>query len=496
MMKTFRQRLILKHFAKLLFSIGFFFVFSSQGQEVLAPPTTNNNNISSADRIAKALINTLPESGTKNGLIRYYEILNLAAYTSDMDVAMNNSGLANYFQYHFRTNNCFAEKALRFYQDVRSTTRSTQKTSVDEPRNGRPSLGDKSGVNRTDLNPGWLYEKALKYSKGNPNAALSLIGMCGHDDTKQGNFLNNDVEGKLSNTGFTHEALFRPGEDGYADSPCPSLTSDFFIAGALAKNADIDESLKRKILTTQYPGKTPTQIASKNYHVLGAAFMTCQMIEAGLAPFLAVRVESMAANLYRGIRLCQNIEIPASLFWKLQRHPDIRKRPSNYRFEDAVLAKALERGRTKTCTNKKVKDDALCELLQTVGAPFDLSIPRLEQRAQNLIQGYMENMVASGLYASWHISGEIAGISLPCSRDQLFGPHPFMKWLVAQAQLPLNICGGGLSVESCRKALRTITSWEVDFDWTVSQHLAGAKFAASVCKAYPNGKKSMDEFCD
>lgn len=470
--------------------------FSVNAQEVLTPAKINNNNISSADRIARTLINALPESGTKNGLMRYYEILNPNAYTSDMDVAINNTGLANYFQYHFKTNACFAEKALRFYHDVRSTTRHTQKNNPEEQRNSRPSLGDKSGASRGDLKVGWLYEKALKYAKGNPNTALALIGMCGHDDTKQGDFVNTAVEAKLLTEGFTHESLYVPGKDGAMDSPCPPLTSDFFIAGSLGKRDDIEEVLKRKILKTQYPGKKSVQIASKNYHVLGAAFMTCQMIEAGLSPFLAVRVESMAANLYRGIRLCQNIETPASLFWKLQRHPEVRKRPASYRFEDAVIAKALEYGRTKTCFAKKVKNDALCELLQTVGAPFDLSIPRLEQRAQGMLQGYMDNMVASGLYASWHISGEIAGVSLPCSRDQLFGPHPFMKWLVAQAQLPLNICGGGLSVESCRKALGTITSWEIDFDWTVSQHLAGAKFAASVCKAYPQGKTSMEEFCD
>lgn len=495
-MKTLKSRLTLKHIAKLLCGASFLWAFSAPAQDVLNVGPTDSNNISSADRIARTLIETLPDSGTKNGLLRYYQILNPQAYTSDNDVAINNTGVAHFFEYHFKNNACFAEKALRFYHDVRSTTKISQKTNPEEKRNSRPSLGDKSGNTRKDLPEGWLYNKALKYANGNPNLALTLIGMCGHDDTKQGNFANSQVESKLANAGFNHEALFLASEDGAQDSPCPPLTSDFFISGSLGRKDDIEDALKKRILKVQYPGKTSLQIASKNYHVLGAAFMTCQMIEAGLSPFLAVRVESLAASLYRGIRLCQNIEVPASLFWKLQRHPEIRKRPASYRFEDAVMAKALEYGRNKTCLSQKYKDDALCELLQTVGAPFDLSIQRLEDRAKGLIEKYMDNMIASGLYAAWHVSGEIAGISLPCSRSQLFGPHPFMKWLVSQAEVPLNICGSGLSVESCRKALGTISSWEIDFDWTVSQHMAGAKFAASVCKPYPQGRSSMNESCN
>ena len=411
-------------------------------------------------------------------------------------MAINNTGLAGYFERHFSNNACFAEKALRFYNDVRTSTRATQKTDPQIARNSRPSLGDQAGKNRADLAPGWLYQKALKYTNGNPNAALTLIGLCGHDDTKQGSFRNQAATQRLHLNGLSDADLFISGDEDNPATPCPPMTADFFLPGSLDAKSDISESLKKKILRTQYPGKTAEQIAAKNYHVLGAAFMTCQMIEAGLNPFLAVRVEAMAANLYRGIRLCQNIETPAHLFWSLQRHPEIRRRAWGQSFEEAVLNVALEKGRTKACMKSQAQDDAVCKLLLTVGAPFDLSIPRLQERAKDYIQGYMDNMIASGLYASWHVSGEIAGISLPCSREQLFGPHPFMKWLVSQAQWPLNICGSGLSMESCRKALKTITAWEVDFDWTVSQHRAGAQFAARVCKPYPQGKTSMDEFCN
>lgn len=482
------KRFILIQFTTLVLGLGG--ALSSHAK------TPDDNSISSANRMAFKLIDTLPNSGLKKGLQRYYQILDPQSYVNDQEVAMSNSGLTNFFQVQFNKRQCFAEKALLFYRDVRNSTRASQKVNAQEGRHSRPSLGDTAGNSRKDIQAGWLFKKALKYSGGNPNAALTLIGMCGHDDQKQGNFENIEAEARLYNQGFTRQDLFfAKGDEDFEESPCPQQTSDFFISRSLSEKADISESLKKKILTVQYPGKRAVQIAAKNYHILGAAFMTCQMIEAGLNPYLAIKVETMAANIYRGIRLCQDIEIPAGLFWKLQNHPEIKSRAPHERFENAILRKALERGRSRVCLNKKVNADALCELLYRAGTPVDFSTREYEARALAVLQIYLDKMIASGLYSSWYINGEIAGISLPCSRDQLLGPHPFMKWLVSQANWPLNICGRGLSVETCRKALSTIKTWEVDFDWTVSQHKVGAEFAASVCKKYPQGQSSVNEFC-
>lgn len=493
-METNQNRLILRKLSLFLFICGMAMSFAVGAAE----KDTAGNNISSADHVASILIKTLPNSSLKNGLLRYYQILDPSAYSDDQEVADSNSGVSRYFQHHFGSNACFARKSLLFYSDLRRTTRQEQKTSPDEVRHNRPSLGDKAGASRKDLNAGWLYEKALQYSNGNPNAALSLIGLCGHDDVNQGLYFNEAEEDKLISEGYKPEDLYIKvqNEEEEEETLCPAKTADFFVPGSLSAEADMSESLKKKVLKVQYPGKKAEQIAAKNYHVLGAAFMTCQMIEAGMNPTLAVQVEAMAANLYRGIRLCQNIELPAAIYKKLQNHPEIVFRPMFTRFEDRVIQKALERGKKNLCTPQNYLKDPFCELLHRVGAPMDLSLPRLEERAKKALEGYMDTMIASGLYASWHVSGEIAGISLPCSREQLFGPNPFMRWLVSSANVSLNICGQGLSTDSCKRAVHTITAWEVDFDWTVSQHAAGARFAAKVCKPLPQGKSSMDSFCD
>lgn len=473
----------------------------AMGQEIQAIEGQSRGQVSSADRIARKIIQSLPESNTKNGLLRYYSILAPTSYLDDDSVGFKNSGIANFFEYHFKRNTCFAETAYEFYSELRTETRQNQKLNPDQVRHSRPSLADVAGGTRKDLKAGWLWEKALKHTRGNANAAITLIGLCGHDDVEQGDFFNAEALKNLTAKGHSEESLqvlfSDVSDDGEADalSFCPDKEADFFVSSSLGKNIDISSSLKEKILYYQYPGKKAEQIASKNYHILGAAFMTCQMIEAGLHPLLAVQVETTAASLYRGIRLCQNVEQPAWLFRLIQKSPEIRKKPYSMTFEEFVVKQTLETGKSGICAQEKVANsNAYCQVLEALGAPSVLSLPRLEERAKSLLNKNIDNIIASGVYASWTITGDIFGVSLPCTRDQIFGPHPFLKWLVAQGQLPLNLCGQHLSTESCRKALNKIRAWEVDFDWTISQHQLGANFAARNCQRSSQKTPSL-EFC-
>ncbi|UXR63852.1 hypothetical protein EZJ49_12340 [Bdellovibrio bacteriovorus] len=199
----YKKYLNLRQFCRLLFTgvLGLSLTATAADKT----PNLGNNNITSADKIALTLISKLPNSGVKAGLQRYYSILSLKSYTDDAEVAVSNTGLALFFEQHFNQNKCFSENAYKFYRDLRLNTRQQQAAFTDSSRHRRPSLGDVAGRNRTDLKPGWLYEKALQYSNGNPNAAISLIGMCGHDDKNQGHFANQDVEIQLQKkTSFLH----------------------------------------------------------------------------------------------------------------------------------------------------------------------------------------------------------------------------------------------------------------------------------------------------
>lgn len=487
----------LRHLQIFFFWMGLTYSSFAFSQSQSHSSTIDNNSISSADKVAQLILESLPDSRLQKGLERYYQILSPKDVVDDNDIAIQNSGISRHFERQFRNNSCFARQALLFYRDIRLNTRRSQKNQTVEQRHSRPSIGDTAGSSRPDLPAGWLFKKALTYTQGNPNAALTLIGLCGHDDKKQGNFKNASVETALQQEGYKRTDLFEIHTDeSFTETLCPEQTSDFYLARSLSEKADISEQLKQKILITQYPGKTNLQVASKNYHVLGAAFMTCQMIEAGMPPFLAVQVETKVASIYRGIRLCQDIEAPAQLFWQLQNHKEIRGRPHQEKFEEAVVRLALERGRQSFCSSKSTENkDPICELLNRTGTLLSSKNTQLDKMTIASLNTFLDKVIASGLYSSWHINGEIAGVTLPCSRDQLLGPHPFLKWLVSQKQWPLNICGRGLSNETCRKALHTIKTWEVDFDWTISQHKVGAEFAASVCTRLPEGTNSFDPLC-
>ena len=77
-------------------------------------------------------------------------------------------------------NPCFARIAEEFYQDIANIDQDIFENNGDfwttEILQGRPSLSLESGKGMfLNLRPGWLYEKALDYSKGNPYLAFSLL---------------------------------------------------------------------------------------------------------------------------------------------------------------------------------------------------------------------------------------------------------------------------------------------------------------------------------
>jgi hypothetical protein len=52
-----------------------------------------------------------------------------------------------------------------------------------------------------------------------------------------------------------------------------------------------------------------------------------------------------------------------------------------------------------------------------------------------------------------------------------------------------NRCGEkGWTTDRCDRAMKVIESWEVDFDWTRSQHSIGAQFAIDKCRTLKHGE--------
>lgn len=432
-----------------------------------------------------AAIARLPEGPSKAGLTRYLQIISPHSYADDYNVGTGNQGIQGFFEHHFATNDCFAETAFRFYSEVKK--RNTSET--------RPTLKDISGEGAHVKNAkGWVMSLALRFTNGDKNKALALIGLCGHDDTNQGVYNNKRVEDKLRSEGWGDEDLFSY-EEGLEDYKlCPVQASDFYLPQSLGASADVSVELKAQISRIQGEGKAE-KLPAKYYHVMGASFLTCQMIEAGLRPQLAVGLQELAARAYRGIRLCMKTNYDYELFRQILKEPVITNRPAGVTLDQQVKNLLLRDYFNGSCVN--VHKGLICTLLQSAdsGIVRPPSDGAQQEYYISKINGLVDRIMAAGLYGSWYLAGHGLLKSLPCTDAQVLGPNPRLGEFVDKLKLNLNICGYGLSPEACRKSLQIIETWKVDFTWTVAQHRVGAKFAQKNCRKLEKQGDSLKNFC-
>lgn len=356
----------------------------------------DKSTLGQTSTLLATIIDKIPDKNLQNGLREYVKIVNPKAYHGD-SVGGSNSGLVQYFSKRFQENACVRDAAKNFYADV--ATKMKKMNLCDQSRNessaeisklesqlaketdskiksdikmqlkylskenkpepvnetygcysNRPSLLDRVGVGeKSYLDEGWLMRLALKHSNGNPEAALELIGMCGHDDVSQGHYTyfddsdaakselsaqtsklkgqkkNADEELKESFKKFntdqesvylksmnasmiTKQLEFNKMQTGLdRQMNCPPQNSDFYLSGSMSSTADISSSLKQKITDIQGKGNSGKEISipSKHYHVYASAFLGCKMVRNGMTQEQAVVVQKQAARLYRGIRMCQ-----------------------------------------------------------------------------------------------------------------------------------------------------------------------------------------------
>lgn len=161
-------------------------------------PAKEQSVVKAYDKGVRSLLEHLPDSSIKDGLNHYLEIINSKSYMSDGSVGGSNSGIVAYNSNTLRDNVCFSQLAEAMFNDINSIDKDYMHTKSAEKEDlyGRPSLATESGKEPfKDLKPGWLMDKAMEYAGGDPNLAFSLLAVCGHDDTAQGN-LNYKLEGK------------------------------------------------------------------------------------------------------------------------------------------------------------------------------------------------------------------------------------------------------------------------------------------------------------
>jgi len=346
------------------------------------------STLNQADGLLSTFVDNIPDKSLQSGLKEYLKIVNPKSYRGNDDsVGGSNKGIVQYFKSRFSENQCFQNAAADFYRDIATTLKkknkcepeekdsSTEKNTKESPGSSgfcigmgcpkikmkpmeseygclknRPSLNDRVGQGaKSYLDEGWLMRLAMKHSKGNPEAALELIGMCGHDDTAQGNFsfydtseaakaknleqaaklkdqkkaMDDELKKAFKNFDSDQKAVYVLSQkasfaakqietlskaEGRKESvTCPPQSSDFYLPGSLSGDADISPALKDKIKVIQGDGKKDTSfIPAKHYHVYGSALLGCKMAQNGMKPEQAAMVQKQAARLYRGLRMCES----------------------------------------------------------------------------------------------------------------------------------------------------------------------------------------------
>jgi hypothetical protein len=386
------------------------------------------------------------------------------------------------------------------------------------PTDQRPRLTEAAGSGRyKELEPGWLWERALKATEGNPNDAMAILAMCANDDwapeltwkvdgeagrselekevssenqeiadykaAQKGHAPNSPVYQLYQSTVEYHieqkakilDKLVKKDYSTFAKWNCPlHMNSPVFAPQSLDGTVDLSSDLKARI--EKLNGRDRP---AKSYHFFAGAYMGCQLAKCGMDAKQASTIAGYLAKAYRVTRLCSTLtqlyQKRTELYDKLQ-----------IEFNDPRFPKAAEDYLTAeqmkffSHTKQRVSAFSVRE-----GQVYAESLAREQARAE------VSRLDALQLYLKRFPGGPDS--FLPCVTSRLSSAEAALApdWH-AEKPTPFSsktsklgtVCNEtGWSIERCDEARRRLATWDVDEEWTVTQHQTGAAFGASKCKA-------------
>ena len=235
----------------------------------------------------------------KSAIEDYVDRVNPAAYKDTRNIGESNSGLRRFQQNSLSaTPSCLGSLAYRFYAD-REILEKGPTTLI--------------GTSQKGL----TWNTASKYCGGQPDLCVSMIGICGHDDSvKDFGEMGMSICLNAADTAKARSAtepkclepVSKPGQPLSTYIDCPAKGTAFFQNGGLP-SVEISSELKAQIAREQAPlldaPKALGALPHKYYHAYGASYFTCQLIESGLPAAKAVEVERLTSLMYRAIRVCE-----------------------------------------------------------------------------------------------------------------------------------------------------------------------------------------------
>jgi hypothetical protein len=496
----------------------------------------------SSDTWVRRFAKALPDSGLKHGLNRYMEIVIGKSILLDGAAAGSNGGIAEFNTNQIRENPCFAKLTEAFYADINKQDEEIFPKDVDwsVAKKWRSTLEDSPEYSELPkLKPGWLFEKALKYSAGDPNLAMKLISICGHDDKEQGvlsyastNPVSLDdtnrrkylaaidyrmhsfelilkkglgtpvIEKYVSDIKAYKEKLLK-GDVTINQSrsvKCPISHSTFYQSKALDPSVDLPEEYKDRIAAIQAPTKGREVIPSKNYHFMAAASMACELVEKGVSPKMASVIQKMAAWGYRTVRMNSILKNDLNYIHEIEEI-----------YEKEIEDKKFQREKsTRTARRTKIKKTSVLsfdEWLLRIKNPFKQddyrywSIPVFSNLED--VKKWKVKYDAAKVLDHLTVGGKVAGLSLPHTNISLsFSGDPVVKHLSYESRKDksshrIKRKNNPMNWEKKRfdEAKLKAMTYLVDWDWTVKQHEIGASFGANNCKKRPIEVKPDDSAC-
>lgn len=549
----------------LVVSILTFWVRFSQAQPEI--PVSERSTVRATGDTVQAMIGKLPDGETKNGLKEYLETMGYDSYAEDKTVSAGNLGMADYFSKRFsdKRNSCVRDAARGFYGEIAKVLKaktSAGKTCsfeapkldelgvVSEPDYGchsidfkRAGILDQVGEGEyKDLQPGWVWDLALKHAKGDPNSAMFLIGMCGHDDVNQGTYsfsdaspsaldlkdqfyknllqekkaeelelkelkvnyhLNaSDIKFQEDNLSVIKKKLGALKETSSLSTlmHCPPQNSGYYASQSLGKNADIPLTLKQEIHSVQTQVDGAKNTAGKYYHVYGSAFMACQLVQNGFSPANAARLQQQAARFYRGTRMCDHINGIEDLDRKVRERNELLMKDLQVDRPEALSVAVVRRAQRGGlgCTSSTASQSvvAQCMFLYDLGLSPSM-LPMMEISDQDIMAKFeakKRNADAAQLYRSWYAGGgQVFGKDIPCSDIRVLGPSDLMK--PQEGFFSKLFKPSDWSDQRFQRASQKLATWDLDYKWTIAQHKTGADFAGKHCRPRPEGQSPLAGIC-
>jgi hypothetical protein len=373
----------------------------------------------------------------------------------------------------------------------------------------RPTLADRAGLGLwEDVKPGKLWEKALEISGGQPNLAIALIGLCGHDDaiqvkpalipqrsetlryqTVEKNVMNSLRRNLLESarSGNTRSNDLVEDIDEYLaeldTANLPRITclnsSHLFVPQALGPSVDLPQQLKDRIARIQAPTLGASVLPAKGYHFIASAMNACILRSQTKTSLAALIVNPMAARMYRAKRLNDILSsaVPDEIYNRLTRQ-DLDPIVSRYNSLPEDTRPPGERF-SMLEEHRKFHNDPANEVIRS------FSIGKRPVSTDAVLTSLLKQAArrdASVLARKWWTSytfPAVGTVLLPSQRNR---PEVRNAGIGLFHRVKDRCEEPGWSKERCDRAISVLDSWEIDFKWSEEQHYRGALFGYQNCR--------------